>query len=119
MRRGRTKPISAILTALLIAVPSVAQSDSPKPRTWQDDGDYPADAVAKSKTGVTTVQFDVTEKGRAENCTIIETSGSGKLDGQSCALVLRMARVTPAKDEQGRAIRSVQTRKIDWRKMAN
>lgn len=103
----------AMLAIVVSTTPAAAQT------RWQDDSDYPATAVAGSKTGVTTVQFEVTEKGRAENCTVLESSGSKKLDGESCALVLRATHFKPAKDEKGKTIRSVQTRKIDWVKKAN
>jgi protein TonB len=102
------------MSALFLAVPAMAQSD--RPQTWLDDSDYPEKAVAASSSGVTKLQFDVTEKGRAENCVVIETSGSAALDRQSCAMILRATHFKAAKNEQGQKIRSVQTRKVDWSK---
>lgn len=99
---------------LILAMPLSAQTGTA--RSWSSDDDLPTHDIAKSTSGVTNVQFDVTEKGRAKNCVVISSSGSEALDRKSCAVVLGVPRFAVAKDESGNPIPATQTRRIDWKK---
>lgn len=49
----------------------------------------------------TVVRFDITGKGRVENCEIVNSSGSSKLDRVACEQVVKKGRFQPATDSNG------------------
>lgn len=77
--------------------------------------DYPADAVARGLGGTTRFSLLIDEKGAVADCMVIETSGQASLDTQSCAVIRRRARFTPARDASGKATRDRVTSRIVWR----
>ncbi len=92
------------------SAPAVAQD----PASWVTTDDYPAAALVANKEGVSAIRWDVTAEGKAENCTVVSSSGMAELDQAACNAILSRARYTPALDKKGRAIRTTATRRVRW-----
>jgi protein TonB len=101
------------LGALLLAVAGVGAQQA----EISASGDrFPAQQgeSADGKAHVLRVRVDVTETGRAENCVIVASSGNGAVDAQSCAMVVKRMRFTPAKDDKGNPVRSTYVVPVKW-----
>ena len=82
---------------------AVASDPSPPPTpaiaTTSHDvtaSDYPSDSVRLHESGSVTVTYVVNERGTVSDCTVVLTSGKGRLDEAACAMVKRRWRYTPA-----------------------
>lgn len=64
--------------------------------------------------GVVAVSLTVSAAGSAAGCRVTGSSGSHDLDDATCALLLRRARYAPARDDRGRAVAAVVTRRVRW-----
>jgi protein TonB len=116
----RTPPPAPIITPQAPqAPPPPPSAASPlKPRnqsSWLSDEDYPASALRESAQGSTGYKLDVGPDGRVTNCTVTSSSGNADLDGQTCKLLPRRARFTPAKDTAGNGMPQSFTGRITWR----
>ena len=60
------------------------------------------------------ISWQINEQGRVENCQVTGSSGSPDLDEAACRLITRRGRYTPAKDENGNAMRSTSSRAVRW-----
>jgi protein TonB len=58
------------------------------------------------------VTVDVT--GRVSDCSVARSSGFKALDAETCKVIQRKARFSPAKDEQGRPVAGVLYGDISW-----
>ena len=76
--------------------------------------DYPPDSVLAHAEGVALVRLIINTDGRAEDCAIVASSGSEALDRQSCTLTQSRGRFRPARDAEGRPVRSVYVQRVVW-----
>ena len=112
--------IATLVATLIAAPPAMAQGKAEPAHldlqsgSWLSDDDYPAEALRKGEQGSVAVEFDVTERGRIENCHVTTSSGSLSLDAATCPMVLKGPHYRPAKDEAGKKVRSSVTRKVNW-----
>lgn len=107
------------MAAIVVAAPAFAKDKAARavpqdPASWIKAEDYPADALRAGEQGISHVRWDVTTDGTAENCTIVESSGSPDLDQAACTAILNRARYTPAFDKQGRPTRDTADRRVRW-----
>jgi protein TonB len=65
----------------------------------------------------TQISFEVNKAGRIENCAVTESSGHPELDAKACAIAVDKARYVPAKDADGKPVRTAKTLKVTWRIM--
>lgn len=79
------------------------------------DMDYPATALRNGEEGTVGASYDIATDGEVENCQVTQSSGSPTLDRTSCMLITRNGRYKPARDADGRPIRSHGSRHIVWR----
>ena len=59
-------------------------------------GDYPADSVRLHESGAVTVTYVINEMGSVTTCSVVLSSGYGRLDNAACAMVKRRWKYTPA-----------------------
>jgi TonB family protein len=78
------------------------------------DADYPAEALRKGEQGLVRVSYDIAADGMAESCRVIQSSGSASLDEATCEMVTHRARYRPARDADGKPIRSHGIRSMRW-----
>ena len=74
------------------------------PRDWIGPEDYPSDAISNNEQGYVVVSFDITAKGRVENCQVTRSSGHKSLDAVPCPKLQRIARFKPATNANGEPI---------------
>lgn len=98
------------------AKPKVATPLKPRgnPGSWVSNDDYPAAALRDNESGVTGFRLDVGPDGRVTNCSVTSSSGSSTLDTTACKLLMRRAKFTPAKDENGNAMASSFSSRFRW-----
>lgn len=77
--------------------------------------DYPEISLNLHEEGSVSITFLVDEKGQIRDCSVDATSGIPALDTMACYVVSKRARIAPARDPQGRAIRSAYSKVINWR----
>jgi TonB family protein len=78
--------------------------------------DYPDEAMSRDTEGNAQFLILVSEKGAVSNCYVAKPSGSPALDGMGCQVIMQRAKFAPAKDKDGKPIRSaVLTPPIIWR----
>jgi len=92
-------------------VSSRAKSDL---ATYVKDTDFPEEGIRKGVGGTTAFALLIDEKGMIADCTVIETSGQAMYDSQSCALLKKRARFTPARDAAGKPHKDSVIGKISW-----
>lgn len=66
------------------------------PERWITGRHYPMEARRNRIQGSVEVTLEVDDRGRVEHCKITKSSGSGLLDRETCRLLLKRARFTPA-----------------------
>lgn len=77
--------------------------------------DYPRVSLVNNEQGSVTVTLKIDPSGLVESCRIARSSGHVALDEQTCALFRARARFEPAKDRNGRPVRSSHTQQISWK----
>ena len=97
--------IMIALTASAIAQ-SAAPVRPPERVEWPviTNDNYPPEALRLREQGLVGVTYTISEKGRVEACTIVQSSGSKSLDEASCALIIKRARYRAARDAEGKAV---------------
>jgi protein TonB len=71
---------------------------------WISFEDYPSEAITSNHQGYVVVSFDITAKGRVENCHVTRSSGFKSLDAVPCPKLKRIARFKPATNANGEPI---------------
>lgn len=105
-----------VLTLGSLMIAAVAQnSPAREVTTWISEADYPLAALEKGEQGAVRFQLEVDAEGRPGNCTITESSGSATLDAATCKMMLERARFSPARDEQGQAVRDTFSSRVLWK----
>src|SRR5882672_947566 len=66
-------------------------------------GDYPEQSLRLHETGSVTVTYVVSESGSVSECTVVQSSGNGRLDGAACAMVKKRWKYKPA-TENGKPV---------------
>jgi protein TonB len=80
------------------------------------DTDYPSEAMLNSQEGTVQFLLLVDEKGAVAGCHIEKPSGVPILDAAGCQVIRERLKLTPARDAQGRPVRSsLVTPPITWR----
>lgn len=64
--------------------------------------------------GILTFSLLVNPKGEVEECSVLKSSGSRQLDGQTCRLLQKRARFDPATDANGFAIKATYSSQVEF-----
>jgi protein TonB len=78
------------------------------------DRDYPRAFTAAGISGTVSVHYRVGADGRVTDCSVTRSSGHAELDALTCKLIERRFRFRPARDAQGRAVRSIIVENHSW-----
>lgn len=76
--------------------------------------DYPSAAISKNEQGTAGVRFWIGTDGRVSDCQVVESSGSKALDDQTCSIMEKRARYTPARNKAGEVMRRIGFQRIRW-----
>jgi periplasmic protein TonB len=77
--------------------------------------DYPASALANREEGRAAFTLNVLDNGRVGGCVITRSTGSSALDHATCAIMVRRARFTPARDSNGNPAADTVSGSLEWR----
>ncbi|WP_380873521.1 energy transducer TonB [Sphingomonas sp. DBB INV C78] len=77
--------------------------------------DYPELSVKRGESGTTETIVEIDEAGKVSGCWVSYSSGSPRLDQQSCNLMLTRSRYSPA-TYKGKPVRAVGVRDVVWAK---
>lgn len=78
--------------------------------------DYPAEAIDRSQEGTVRYLLLIDEKGAVSGCNVETTTGIPALEVMGCQAIRQRAKFKPARDSQGKAVRSgIVTPPITWK----
>jgi len=80
--------------SLVPSTPAVATTSHAVTR-----GDYPADSIRLNESGAVTVTYVINEMGSVTTCSVVLSSGYGRLDNAACVMVKRRWKYTPATED--------------------
>jgi TonB family protein len=81
-----------------------------------DGDDYPGEALDRHQEGGSRFLLLVDEKGSVAGCHVLQPSGVPILDAMGCQVIRQRAKFKPARDPQGKPVRStVATPEVTWR----
>lgn len=84
------------------------------PATWIRADDYPPESLRREEEGSVAIFYVVGPNGRVEHCMVQQSSGSPRLDAQTCALVASRGLFAPAVNGAGKATRSSGRLRFRW-----
>ncbi len=90
-----------------------ARLDKPVGRLFSSS-DYPNQAVFARQSGTAKVVGLVDEQGRLADCMVVETSGVAVLDAQTCIMIHKRGKFTPAIGPDGKPAKSVFVQRVRW-----
>lgn len=76
--------------------------------------DYPAIALKEDASGRSIVRYAIDESGRPSDCVVLKSSGNSSLDSRACSVLMKRARFEPARDREGKPMRSLAVTGINW-----
>jgi TonB family protein len=76
--------------------------------------DYPADALRRDLGGTAMIVALIDDKGKMADCAVVETSGVAVLDAQTCIMIRKRGKFTPAIGADGKPARAVFTQRVRW-----
>ena len=107
---------SAIFVAFIVvafASNASAQRRLNPPHEWITAADFPVDKRVAPFDAVTQVQFQISETGRVDKCTV-KTTDVDALGKLTCKLITERALYAPAADKSGKPIRSRDLITVQW-----
>ena len=80
---------------------------------------YPPESLKRGEQGRVGFQLTFESDGSLTGCAITQSSGFASLDHGTCDMLALSAKIEPARDAEGRRVRTVRTGYIDWKLPAN
>jgi TonB family protein len=117
-RNEKQRTVSAITPGPPPSLPEVPEGGRPasaEPGAWIQGADYPGEALRNDWQGTVSIVWRIDINGVVDACYVVESSGHRVLDEASCRLVKDRARYEPARNANGRAVASLDRRRIVWR----
>lgn len=107
-------PVGPAPSVLAKRGPNLPPSPRGEPTSWISNDDYPPSALRAEEAGTAAFVAEVNDIGRVENCIITGSSGSPKLDSETCRIIKRRARFFPATNAKGQEVAGRYTNRITW-----
>lgn len=76
--------------------------------------DYPSTAIMSKEEGTSGVRFWVSKDGKIRECEVVESSHSASLDRQTCSIISKRGRFSPARTSSGEAVESIGYVRVRW-----
>lgn len=76
--------------------------------------DYPTEALQQGASGRVIARILISESGRVAACDVIVSSGNEALDEKTCQVIRRRGRYKPARDVDGKPIKSFDIANVSW-----
>ncbi|AOF97487.1 hypothetical protein BSY17_2148 [Sphingobium sp. RAC03] len=93
----------SIILGLAVSAALTGATPMGSPGRWLTDQDYPPDARRRREQGAVAFTLLISPNGMPLKCNVTRSSNFDDLDKQSCTLLMRRARFTPARDIDGNA----------------
>lgn len=77
--------------------------------------DYPRGALARRTQGRVILRIMINAAARAEECTVVATSGDAQIDRRSCEVAMARGRFEPGLDAAGRPVAIAAVFQVTWR----
>ncbi len=119
---GRTYPITATCPR-----PEPEPKPEPEPRftpkaasprgnpgRWASARDYPSRALREEREGVTAFTLNIGADGRVTSCRVTGSSGHSDLDRETCQLMERRGRFSPATNGSGNEVAGTWSSAVRW-----
>lgn len=111
--------VRSALALLALCAPAAALAQTAPeplaPEIWFKDSGWVCDWHACDGGGTVRFALTVTPQGRVKACEIIESSGNFRIDENTCKLLTRRARFTPAQDKRGKQVEGRWESRIHWK----
>lgn len=85
------------------------------PTSWFSTADYPSISIRRGEEGTVGYRLQIAANGKVESCTVTKSSGHSALDRETCRLLPRRGKFTPARDSAGAKVKGSFTAEIVWR----
>lgn len=99
---------------ITIPLPRLETPPAPGLLTIFTAADYPPAAQYRGLSGDVGVSILIDETGKVADCTVDHPSGVGLLDAATCYVIQKRAKFTPARDANGKPIRSAASQTVRW-----
>lgn len=76
---------------------------------------YPVESLRRGEQGRVEFELSFDSDGSLMGCKISRSSGFQALDEGTCDILVKSAKIEPARDAQGRQVRTTRTGYIDWK----
>lgn len=110
--------LASLLAAATLSAPTALHCGRPRAsrqgESWFSYKDYPKAARKAKMHGRIRYALHLSDQGCPTKCEIVSTSGYPLLDIETCKLLMRRARYSPALDVDGKPIASVVSLAITW-----
>lgn len=84
------------------------------PQNWITDDDYPKGALSRGEFGTVRFTLVIDQTGKPTSCHVTATSGFVELDQMACAILLKRAKFSPARDAAGQPIQALFSSRFNW-----
>lgn len=109
LARATTDPTSeALIDNAIVVTPNLIN------RKRMGKIDYPPSARRAREEGTVHFRLNIDERGRATNCSVLASSGSGTLDSATCSAFLFSARFAPARNGLGQSVSATWEYRMRW-----
>jgi TonB-like protein len=85
------------------------------PQKWLRSSDFPTTAMWSGANGIVQFRLDVDPDGKVTGCYILARTSPDLFADVTCNAITRRAKLQPALDAQGKAVRSYFVQKVIWR----
>lgn len=114
------------LTAVAASIPvtATAPATSASATRWSANADflaknYPPESLKRGEQGKVGFQLGFGADGTISSCSITQSSGFAKLDEGTCEMLVKSARIDPARNADGRRVPSLRSGYVEWKLPAN
>ena len=76
--------------------------------------DYPSQAVFNDQSGTAHIVALIDEKGQMADCMVVETSGAAVLDAQTCIIMRKRGKFSPAVGADGKPAKGIFAQRVRW-----
>ena len=95
-------------------IAAVAARPTNGPAGWITTDDYPDRDLRRGNEGTGSYRLTIGSNGRVTGCEMARTTGHSGLDRQTCRVIQRVARFTPATDTTGARVAGSYTGEVTW-----
>lgn len=113
-RRFASSVRAAVLLTLALITSTTAAALAPQIRPGFSPEDYPPTAMERHEEGTVYMQLLIDPTGQVDSCSVVQSSGYGDLDLQTCAMAKRRLKFIPAKDQDGHNVFALLGLPITW-----